>query len=300
MPKGNRQESGEEGLEFGLEPQEMGGQVRQEDGEGLGDRPSSGLLEGENESSGTGEILERTRRVEGSSIVRDKAVGIGIAYPIREVDGIRDTKRPDYKRQVSIFNPDKFTNVGITIAGLGNIGSHTALALTRMGLTNFVIVDFDTVEEHNLSSQAYNVSDVGVLKTDALMGHMLALNPDVHVKAISEPFTGKEQQGSILISAVDSMVARRKICEGLPADTFVFDGRMGGGQIEVHSQTQAEWGATLEIDGDEDPCGARFISYTSYIVAGLIANNVKRYLLKQKYAKRILFHADTLDLIKVW
>lgn len=169
-----------------------------------------------------------------------------------------------------------------------------------MGLSNFTLFDFDDVEEHNLSSQAYQVNHVGWRKIDALGSMMLALNPDVRVSPNYVPFTGKEQEGHILISAVDSMVARRKICEGLPTDTFVFDGRMGGGQIEVHSQPQAEWGATLEVDGDEDPCGARFISYTSYIIAGLIANNVKRYLLKQKYAKRILFHADTLDLIKVW
>lgn len=169
-----------------------------------------------------------------------------------------------------------------------------------MGLNKFTLFDFDNVEDHNLASQSYEVTSVGKPKTESLAEQMVALNPDVVIRSYFAPFTGKEQVGQILISAVDSMVARRTICEGLPPNTFVFDGRMGGGQIELHSQLQKEWGATLEADGDDDPCGARFISYTSYIIAGLIANNVKRYLLNQKYAKRILFHVDTLDLIKVF
>lgn len=204
----------------------------------------------------------------------------------------------NYMRQVSIFDPSQFDNTSITIAGLGNIGSHMALALTRMGLNHFTLFDFDEIEEHNLSSQSYFISDVGRAKGTALVEQMLALNPNVHVNAISMPFTGAEQDGQILISAVDSMETRREICVNLPPDTFVFDGRMGGGQIEVWSQPASEWVATLEKDGDSDPCGARYISYTSYVIAGLIANNVKRYLLKQKFAKKILMHMDTLELIK--
>lgn len=289
MPKGNRQEDRD--TEVGLES----GQGRQE----LGHRPEGGLLEGENEHVGTDKVSRGEGGSEGGNNIGDEEIGLGRTHPLRSIDGLRDTKRPDYKRQVSIFDPSDFRNVAITIAGLGNIGSHTALALTRMGLSNFTLFDFDTVEEHNLASQAYSIADVGQEKILALVRQMMVLNPDVRLKANSMPFTGKEQEGQILISAVDSMAARRTMCEGLPGGTFVFDGRMGGGQIELHSQLQKDWGATLEMDGDEDPCGARFISYTSYIIAGLIANNVKRYLMKQKFAKRILFHVDTLDLIKV-
>lgn len=171
-----------------------------------------------------------------------------------------------------------------------------------MGLKKFNLYDFDTIESHNLSSQAYNASQVGLYKAESLETLMHALTPEIEIKFILEPFSGSElpnDRKNILISAVDSMEARREICKNLPADTYVIDGRMGGGQIEVWSQKASEWAATLEKDGDTDPCGARYISYTSYIIAGLIANNVKRHLMHQKIASRILMHADTMELIKV-
>ncbi len=174
------------------------------------------------------------------------------------------------------------------------------MALTRMGISTFTLFDFDDIEDHNLSSQAYTLYDTGRPKTAAAVEQMVAYNSDVKVEAHNKPFTGAEQEGQILISAVDSMEARREICKNLPPDTFVIDGRMGGGQIEVHSQLASEWAATLDKDGDDDPCGARYISYTSYVMAGLIANQVKRYLMKQRMAKTILLHMDTLELITIF
>lgn len=207
----------------------------------------------------------------------------------------------DYKRQIGLFDPERHADTRIIIAGLGNIGSHTALALARMGIKHFTLYDFDTIEAHNLSSQAYKVDDVGTVKTDALAGMMRALHHEIEIETVLAPFTGKEIEQAadfILISAVDSMEARREIAKNLPQGLMVIDGRMGGGQIEVWSQLSQEWGATLTRDGDDDPCGARYISYTSYIIAGLIANQVKRHLEKQKVAPRILMHVDTLELLK--
>ncbi len=201
---------------------------------------------------------------------------------------------------MAIFDPADFRNYHITIAGLGNIGSHTAMALTRMGISTFTLFDFDNIEAHNLASQSYAYFDVGRPKTAAAVEEMSVYNTDVKVVSHNKAFTGSEQEGQILISAVDSMEARREICKNLPPDTFVIDGRMGGGQIEVHSQLASEWAATLDKDGDDDPCGARYISYTSYVMAGLIANQVKRYLMKQRMAKTILLHMDTLELITVF
>ncbi len=174
------------------------------------------------------------------------------------------------------------------------------MALTRMGISTFTLFDFDDIESHNLSSQEYSHWDLGRPKSAVISESMSYLNPDVKARSHNKAFTGAEQDGQILISAVDSMEARREICKNLPPDTFVIDGRMGGGQIEVHSQLASDWAATLDKDGDDDPCGARYISYTSYVMAGLIANQVKRYLMKQRMAKTILLHMDTMELITIF
>lgn len=208
------------------------------------------------------------------------------------------TPEVNYMRQVQLFDPELFHDTEITIAGLGNIGSHAACALARMGLRKFVIWDFDKVEEHNLSSQAYKVEDVGKYKTDAVVDAMLALNPRAAIEKHTEAFTG-QMEGGLLVSAVDSMEARRVMAEAIKdKPVYVVDGRMGGGQIEVWSQPAAEWPKTLEHEAGGDPCGARFISYTSYIMAGFIANNVKRHLNGQKLVPMVMFHADTMEIIR--
>lgn len=212
----------------------------------------------------------------------------------------------NYKRQIAIFDPSKHEDAKVVVIGAGNIGSHTALALCRMGIKNFTLVDFDTVEEHNLSSQAYTVQDAHdeLYKVDALKMQMLTVNPDITIVTTTQPYQKAGvtvDADTIIVSAVDSMHTRKAICEMIK-DTgcMVVDGRMGGGQIEVHAQRASEWGATLVDEADSDPCGARYISYTSYIIAGLIANTIKRHLQGQRFPYRILMHCDTLELIKTY
>lgn len=205
--------------------------------------------------------------------------------------------RVDYKRQLGMFDPSQYPHLRVSIAGLGNIGSHTALALARMGLPRFKLYDFDVVEPHNLASQAYSAHDVGKPKVEAIAEYMRALNPGVQLELHTEKCTGAGANCDIFISAVDSVEARKEIAAGLAEIAFVIDGRVGGGQLEVYSQPASEWAATIPETADEDPCGMRFISYTSYLIAGLIANNVKRHLKGERLAKRIMLHVDTLQSI---
>lgn len=208
----------------------------------------------------------------------------------------------NYKRQTDIFNPGDFTERHVTVIGLGNIGSHSALALARMGIRDFTLVDFDEVEAHNLASQAYAHSDVGMAKTASLRDAILALNPDARVQTMTSAFQEvKVERMDIVVCAVDSMDTRYEICALLQdSNPFVIDGRMGGGQIEVHAGYARDWEATLTHDADTDPCSARYISYTSYMIAGAIANTLKRHLLGQRLAKRLLMHVDTWEIITEW
>lgn len=167
-----------------------------------------------------------------------------------------------------------------------------------MGIQNITVFDDDVVEAHNLASQAYRVVDLGKPKVFALMEQALQLQTEIKFTAHNKKFVAEElKAGDILVSAVDSMEARREISAVLPSGVYVIDGRMGGGQIEVWSQDRTDWPATLTRDGDSDPCSARYISYTSYIIAGLIANQVKRKLMNERMATRILMHANTLEMI---
>ena len=53
----------------------------------------------------------------------------------------------------------------IVICGCGAIGSNLADNLVRTGFTNIKLVDFDRVEEHNLSTQIYTSDSIGQKKS---------------------------------------------------------------------------------------------------------------------------------------
>lgn len=212
-----------------------------------------------------------------------------------------------HKRQTDMFDPANHAERHVTVVGLGNIGSHTAIALAKMGIQNFTLYDFDEVEEHNTASQAFVLPQNGMKKTEAISTMIQVINSESDVTIFDTDkqeelgaFRGTEKVHDILVIAVDSMIERQKICENLLAsgqNPFVIDGRMGGGQIEVWAQRASEWGATFSDNPDSDPCSARYISYTSYVIAGIITNTVKRFLQGERLCKRFVMHLDTYDVI---
>jgi len=205
-----------------------------------------------------------------------------------------------HKRQLAIYNPEEHKDVRVTIIGLGNIGSHTALALARMGIQHFLLVDFDTVEQHNLSSQAYTIKQIGMNKTEALADLMAEVSSGCSVNMYTEAYTESMPVNDITVIALDSMDTRHSIEKMLRGkDTHIIDGRMGGGQIEVHSTSASEWGGTLTAEADNDPCSARYISYTSYMIAGMIANTVKRLLKGEEVRTSTYLHTNTMEILKI-
>lgn len=71
----------------------------------------------------------------------------------------------------------------LLVAGCG-LGASTAIAATRMGFRNFVLVDGDTVDAHNLNRQFYDFADIGVAKVEALKTHIHRINPEASVDAV--------------------------------------------------------------------------------------------------------------------
>lgn len=72
----------------------------------------------------------------------------------------------------------------LLIAGCG-IGSGPAVCAARMGFENFILVDGDTVDAHNLNRQFYDFADVGLPKVEALKDKILRINPQAQVEAIN-------------------------------------------------------------------------------------------------------------------
>lgn len=65
----------------------------------------------------------------------------------------------------------------VGIAGLGGLGSHVAVLLARLGIGTLTLVDFDCVDETNIHRQAYELTDIGKPKTQALYEQLMRINP---------------------------------------------------------------------------------------------------------------------------
>lgn len=70
----------------------------------------------------------------------------------------------------------------VAIAGLGGLGSNIAVMLTRIGVGQLLLVDFDIVEPSNLNRQSYYVSHLGLPKTIALKKQLEEINPFIKIE----------------------------------------------------------------------------------------------------------------------
>jgi tRNA A37 threonylcarbamoyladenosine dehydratase len=56
----------------------------------------------------------------------------------------------------------------VTVCGAGALGANLAESLVRAGVDRLRVIDQDRVEEHNLSTQPFQLDDVGAGKAEIL------------------------------------------------------------------------------------------------------------------------------------
>ena len=103
----------------------------------------------------------------------------------------------------------KLKNAKIGIAGLGGLGSNTAVSLARMGIGSITLVDFDVVEFSNLNRQYYAMKHVGMNKTDALKEVILDINPHISLETkttriVEDNIVELFKDVDILVEALDN------------------------------------------------------------------------------------------------
>ena len=105
------------------------------------------------------------------------------------------------------YNEIQRTN--IILAGLGGIGSWTALQLARMVPSRMVLYDDDVVEAVNMAGQLYGYNDVGKNKVNAVSELITSYTSMQSVYAVPEKFTSECEAGDIMICGFDNMDARK-------------------------------------------------------------------------------------------
>lgn len=223
---------------------------------------------------------------------------------------VATTMKQDEKflRQLDIFDPAKH-QVPVSIIGAGGIGSIVALALGKMGLNQLDVYDFDAVTEWNVPNQMFRPDQVGETKVTALQEVVDTLT-GVSIEPINEKIGENGngiRRGGIVVSAVDSMEARKLIWEsvkGNPKYRLFLDGRLGGEEIHLYTVNPCDpdhikgYEATLFTDdeAEEVECTAKSIIWTTFFIGGLVARSIAKYLKDGSIVREVGFDTNFLTL----
>lgn len=82
-----------------------------------------------------------------------------------------------FSRNKGLFETDEMLKKRAIIVGAGSVGSEVALQLARSGVGEFLLIDGDILEIHNVIRHQLGFRDLGRYKVDALKEAILNINP---------------------------------------------------------------------------------------------------------------------------
>ena len=136
-----------------------------------------------------------------------------------------------YKRNQSTISPPsqlKLLNSKVAIIGSGGLGGHIAEILTRIGIGELTIFDFDIFEEHNLNRQNFsNMQSLGKEKVLVVKEGIENINPALHVNAYVQKFNPKEdfamiENVDIVVDALDNPQTKLELAQICKENSLAF------------------------------------------------------------------------------
>lgn len=114
----------------------------------------------------------------------------------------------------------KLENARICIVGLGGVGGTAFEALLRSGVKNFLIIDFDKVNESNLNRQIlYTYEDIDSFKVDIAKKHAIQINNSAKIDVINGNINEidlnliREYNPHFIVDAIDNVNGKVKLSE---------------------------------------------------------------------------------------
>ena len=139
-----------------------------------------------------------------------------------------------FVRQQDLVPRERLASLQATVIGVGAIGRQVALQLAAIGVPQIQLIDFDTVDLTNITTQGYWADDIGQPKVQATEAAIGRIDPAIRVETICDRYRSRQQIGEALFVAVDSIDARAAIWRSAGNRCrFWVDGRMLGEVIRV-------------------------------------------------------------------
>ena len=195
------------------------------------------------------------------------------------------TNSDRFSRQGDLVPRTKLTGLTATVIGVGAIGRQVAIQLAALGVPRLQLIDFDVVEDTNVTTQGYDFEDIGQLKVDATAGAVQRIDPLIDVDAVPDRYRSRIEIGDVVFCCVDSISARSAIWRSVSRKCrFWCDGRMLGEIIRVLAVADADsrrhYPTTLfrQSEAQAGRCTAHGAIYTASIAAGLMTHQFTRWL----------------------
>lgn len=167
----------------------------------------------------------------------------------------------EFRAEIFARNPrgvsEILSRARVCILGAGGLGSNVAIMLSRAGVGEFFIIDFDIVEPSNLNRQHYALKHLGSPKIEALKEQILGINPYAKVQICGEKITSENvreilRNEKIICECFDGAENKAMIAN-LSAEykdkIFICASGMAG-LGEANSIQTRKFGANLYICGD--------------------------------------------------
>ena len=110
---------------------------------------------------------------------------------------------------------EKLNNAKVAVFGLGGVGSFVCEGLARSGVGNFILVDYDKIDESNINRQLIaTVKTIGKYKVDLMKERILEINPNANVEVYKEFYMSDSKTDiitkdlSYAVDCVDTIMAK--------------------------------------------------------------------------------------------
>jgi molybdopterin-synthase adenylyltransferase len=188
-------------------------------------------------------------------------------------------------RQAELVPQDRLSILSTTVIGVGAIGRQVALQLAALGARRIQLVDFDTVDRTNITTQGYGNRDVGQWKVQATAEVIRNIDGSIDLITIADRFRPQIDVGEAVFCCVDSIDSRAAIWRSVQDRCpFWGDGRMLGETIRIlvasDLDSRNHYATTLfpQSQAYTGSCTSRGTWYTATIAAGWLVHQFTRWL----------------------
>jgi sulfur-carrier protein adenylyltransferase/sulfurtransferase len=122
-----------------------------------------------------------------------------------ELNSLTELEKKRYKLQIMLpgigaDGQEKIKNARVLVVGIGGLGSLALQYLTAMGVGTLGFLDYDLIEEENLSHQVlYGMDDIGKLKAVITRKRLRGMNPLIQFNMLNVQLN-QDNAGAILPS----------------------------------------------------------------------------------------------------